>query len=209
MSANSQENDRYIRDLTFKLRSAKDQVAKAFGNEDVLYQLIERALTKGGLRRLQIAVGAYEAQWEELNKRLSDPWGPGPKIRQEEFNLAEYSAKPLRLILQIDGWEVGKDSLDTTLRPDEDGHCLTAGKHWEPKMLDIPVRVHILAGTSKKTATLLLKKALRWLDEGFESLVSPSDAWLDKFIKERDEIDTGDSRITREEKGQGLRALGT
>ena len=171
MSTDRKNIERDIQSLSIKLELAKEQTARAFGTDDILYQLIDRALTNGGFRELHIALDAYDNQSQELREKLGPLWSLGPNVSEEDSEIAARLGKPLRLVLQIDGFDVGKDNGDDVMRPDENGHCLMSTMQLEPKQLDTAVRIHILAGTSKETAALMLQGALRWIENGWESLI--------------------------------------
>ena len=171
MSTNGKNIERNIQSISVKLELAKEQTARAFGTDDILYHLINGALTNGSVRELRIALGAYHGQLQELKEKLGPLWDLGPDVSKEDYEIAAQLGKPLRLVIQIDGFDVGKDSGDDVMRPDENGHCLMRTMQWEPKKLDVAVRIHILAGTSKETVALMLERALRWIANDWESLI--------------------------------------
>ena len=55
MSTDRKNIERDIQSLSIKLELAKEQTARAFGTDAILYQLIDRALTNGGLQRGNVA----------------------------------------------------------------------------------------------------------------------------------------------------------
>jgi len=132
---------------------AKEEIARAFGTGDALYKLIQRAIAGADIRELRMAMAAYEIQLPELSERMPPPWGKGPPIPKEKVEEAARIGKPLRLVLQFDAFD-----------PEE----IHVGQTWEPKKCEIPVRVHILAGTSKREALLSLENVKDWLERDWE-----------------------------------------
>ena len=144
-------------ELISKLREAQSPVAQAFGTGDSLYKMISSAISTRDVRELNMAVAAFHAQEKEFNNLRTSGWGE-PRIQKEDADRAACLGKPLRLVLQIDGWDAQVE--------------LRAGLDWEPKRFEVPVRVHILAGTSKRDAVVTLENIRRWLDEDWNSLIA-------------------------------------
>lgn len=150
--------------LTKRLIEVKGKVAQAYGTGDVLFRLIEKATEDAyirhvPIRELRMAMAAYEAQLPELKEWEATQWGEAPKITKEKVEEAARIGKPLRLVLQIDGHD-----------PEE----LLAGINWEPKRHEVPVRLHVLAGTPKGKAIQILGKILEWLEEDWNQLTKLS-----------------------------------
>ena len=151
-------------ELISKLREGQLPVAQAFGTGDVLFRLIEKATEDAyirhvPIRELRMAMAAYEAQLPDLKEWEATQWGEAPKITKEKVEEAARIGKPLRLVLQIDGHD-----------PEE----LLAGINWEPKRHEVPVRLHVLAGTPKGEAIQILAKILEWLEEDWNQLTKLS-----------------------------------
>ncbi len=81
--------------------------------------------------------------------------------------LEEYSHKPVRRLIQIDG-HVGEG--DDIMRPDEDGHSLMAGEDYGLYNIagtpDLPVRVQIHEGADKQEVLSLACVLTTRVEEG-------------------------------------------
>jgi hypothetical protein len=74
--------------------------------------------------------------------------------------LQEYTDKPPRRMIQIDGHKIPEG--DSVMHPDEDGHCFTGGEAYELRNIgaseSLPVRVQIWEGADKDEVLTLLGK---------------------------------------------------
>ncbi len=79
--------------------------------------------------------------------------------------LEEYSRKPVRRLIQIDGHRTEGDS---AMHPDEEGHCLMAvedyGLYNIAGTSELPVRVQIHEGADKQEVLSLLRKIADWVE---------------------------------------------
>lgn len=84
------------------------------------------------------------------------------RATQEEL-LSHYAAREVRRYLQLDGFGISEP--DDFMRPDADGHALTAGVADELRASgpDLKVRVQIHESTEPQEATAILAKLLDWL----------------------------------------------
>ena len=81
--------------------------------------------------------------------------------------IADACAKPVRLLIQYDGWP--QHEADGLIESDGDGHCLFEKLTWELRRTDIPVRVCINPQRTSKAEVLeLLKKIRRWVKRDWE-----------------------------------------
>jgi hypothetical protein len=85
--------------------------------------------------------------------------------------LEQYSRKPVRRLIQIDGHRTNDDMM----RPDEDGHSLMAGEDYGLYNIagtpTLPVRVQIYEGADKQEVLTLLGKIADWVERDFYNFV--------------------------------------
>ena len=163
--ADLEERMKEGRQLISKLLGVREEIARTFGTGDALYKLIKRAAEGADIRELRMAMAAYEIQLPELSERTPSPWGKGPPITEEKAEEAARIGKPLRLVLQFDAFD-----------PEE----VYSGQTWEPKKCGIPVRVHILAGTSNRESLLSLEKIKECLARDWDYLTKGEDTLSNK-----------------------------
>ena len=81
----------------------------------------------------------------------------GPKPTRLEIT-TEFREKPIREVLQ---WDCFTGVIqDNVIPPDKDGHLIMGGRVWDLRKTDIPVRVQVIPGISKREALILLNKIM-------------------------------------------------
>jgi hypothetical protein len=80
--------------------------------------------------------------------------------------LEHYGNREPRPFVQVDCFDVGLDSIDCVMRPDEDGHCVMGGTPYE-LMHGASVRVLIGNETDQQTAVAMLRKMAESIEKGF------------------------------------------
>jgi hypothetical protein len=86
--------------------------------------------------------------------------------------LEDYAKKPVRRVIQIDGFETEGDSV---MEPDEDGHCLMGGNgslvlQRVGATEGLPVRVQIHEDANKEDVLLLLEKISDLVERYFHDM---------------------------------------
>ena len=163
-----------LKPLPSELRRLQRLVVAAYGAHDPLVKLLASAVESGDPRSLLVAKAAFDGHPRETKRRILNGWDPGPEPSPECVELGRQLEKPLRLILQVDGCNLGIDGGDSFMRVDDDGHCVVGGIQWEPRTMQSAVRLQILAGTDKATVLVLLEKIVAGVRRDWELLIAPS-----------------------------------
>ena len=85
--------------------------------------------------------------------------------------LAHYARRKPYQYLQLDGFT--GIPVEDVMCGDDDGYAVCMTQTWELRTGNIPVRVHVLAGTSKADTVALLRRILNWVEKEGEVLLLP------------------------------------
>jgi len=160
------------RELRLELETLAELTHKAFGDGDLLTQLINGALEVRDVRSLRMAKAAFDAQPDDIRLQVSNGW-KSLQATEGDRQTSRTVDKPLRPLLQVDGFEVWVDGVDYEMNPDADGHCVVGQLRLEPRNCDAAVRIQILAPTDKETVLRLLRKMIGWVEKDWSSLINP------------------------------------
>lgn len=110
--------------------------------------------------------GNRAPSWEQP---APPPWRPVrfPAPSRKEL-LDAYAQKPVRRFYQVDGW-YDPDGFGLC-EPDEDGHVITGGEHYELRNSDFPIRVYINQDSDPATVAALLRKVIEWVESDWHTI---------------------------------------
>lgn len=110
--------------------------------------------------------GNRAPSWEQHTPRA---WRPVrfPAPSRKEL-LDAYAQKPVRRFYQVDGW-YDPDGFGLC-EPDEDGHVITGGEHYELRNSDFPIRVYINQDSDPATVAALLRKVIEWVESDWHTI---------------------------------------
>lgn len=96
----------------------------------------------------------------------------GAHARKKDL-LEEAEGKPVRTLLQVDGWNCPLGWHDDVIHQDRDGHAICWGVRDELRSTDNDVRVHVNPKADRRRTVALLHKIAALLERDWDSIVDP------------------------------------